>query len=226
MQSPSEISTSLHSPSLSTYSHSPSTAPTSTSTSASPPPRPYADPFAADSDAESVPPSPLRPSQSEVDQEHSDLPLLRRTHLTTGYRAGLSEGKDDPETAQRGFDTGYGIGATLGARVGWVLGILGSLKTLAVRAGEQEKVASLVERMKDVERECSIEKLAEVVEGVHGMKDGEMEGERTTRRASMGMVEAEMIVTRWVTLVEELCSEVGVDMKFPGMVGEKPGLRV
>lgn len=104
------------------------------------------------------------------------------------------------------------------------MGILGSLKALAVRAGEQEKVASLVERMKDVERECSIEKLAEVVEGVHGVDDNEMEGERPTRRASQGMMEAERIVTRWVTLVEGLCSEVRVDVKFPGMVGEKPGI--
>lgn len=222
---PSSPSPRSPSPTASTSSTQPTS--TSASHSPSPPTHRYIDPFSADSDSDSNPEiTTAHEREQEQEQEPSDLPLLRRTHLTTGYRAGLSAGKENPETAQRGFDAGYGIGATLGARVGWVLGALGALRGFAAASagarteGEGEMLGR---KIKEVEGECSVERLAEVVEGVRGPQTveeresgvGVGEGEKG------GMEAALSIVGRWVLVVEGLCQDVGVEMKFPGMLGEK-----
>ncbi|OAX83639.1 hypothetical protein ACJ72_01988, partial [Emergomyces africanus] len=65
----------------------------------------------------------------EPDREPSDLPLLRRQHVTAGYRDGISIAKG--EHVQRGFDGGFPVGAELGLRVGTVLGVLEGLVTAA-----------------------------------------------------------------------------------------------
>ncbi|KAJ5918319.1 hypothetical protein N7454_010694 [Penicillium verhagenii] len=54
--------------------------------------------------------------------EPSDLPSLRRQHVTAGYRDGVSVSKG--ERVQDGFDGGFPIGAQLGMRAGTILGIL------------------------------------------------------------------------------------------------------
>ncbi|KAA8645817.1 Yae1 family protein [Aspergillus tanneri] len=54
--------------------------------------------------------------------EPSELPFLRRQHVTAGYRDGISASKG--EHVQRGFDAGFPVGAQLGMRAGTVLGIL------------------------------------------------------------------------------------------------------
>ncbi|KAL4924540.1 Yae1 family protein [Aspergillus undulatus] len=61
-------------------------------------------------------------SQSATTLEPSDLPLLRREHVTAGYRDGISASKADH--VQHGFDTGFPVGAQLGMRAGTILGIL------------------------------------------------------------------------------------------------------
>lgn len=60
----------------------------------------------------------LNPQESEL----SDLPSLRRQHVTAGYRDGVTSSKN--EHLQRGFDAGFPVGAQLGMRAGTVLGIL------------------------------------------------------------------------------------------------------
>lgn len=52
----------------------------------------------------------------------SDLPALRRQHMTDGYREGLSVGK--AKVMQQGFDQGYPAGVTIALRAGNVLGVL------------------------------------------------------------------------------------------------------
>ncbi|KAL2008999.1 hypothetical protein VTN00DRAFT_7193 [Thermoascus crustaceus] len=65
--------------------------------------------------------------------EPSDLPTLRRQHVTAGYRDGVSFSKG--QHVQRGFDAGFPVGAQLGMRVGTVLGILeGVLRGLETRS--------------------------------------------------------------------------------------------
>ncbi|OJJ44248.1 hypothetical protein ASPZODRAFT_71843 [Penicilliopsis zonata CBS 506.65] len=54
--------------------------------------------------------------------EPSDLPSLRRQHVTAGYRDGVAESKG--QHIQAGFDAGYAVGARLGMRAGTVIGIL------------------------------------------------------------------------------------------------------
>lgn len=52
----------------------------------------------------------------------SDLPTIRRQHITDGYREGLSVGK--AKVMQKGFDDGYPLGTSIALRVGKVLGYL------------------------------------------------------------------------------------------------------
>ncbi|KAE8148092.1 hypothetical protein BDV25DRAFT_22739 [Aspergillus avenaceus] len=66
----------------------------------------------------SSPPHPTIPSRTEP----SELPSLRRQHVTSGYREGISASKG--EHVQRGFDAGFPVGAQLGMRAGTILGIL------------------------------------------------------------------------------------------------------
>ncbi|KAL9607310.1 MAG: hypothetical protein Q9167_007769 [Letrouitia subvulpina] len=54
--------------------------------------------------------------------EVSDIPRLRSTHITAGYREGISASKD--QALQPGFDEAYPLGAILGLRVGYILGVL------------------------------------------------------------------------------------------------------
>jgi hypothetical protein len=58
----------------------------------------------------------------ETTNEPSDLPSLRRQHVTAGYRDGLATSKG--QHVQEGFDAGFPVGAQLGMRAGTILGIL------------------------------------------------------------------------------------------------------
>ncbi|OQO00712.1 hypothetical protein B0A48_13203 [Cryoendolithus antarcticus] len=54
--------------------------------------------------------------------ERSDIQRLRNTHVTNGYREGIADSKE--KFIQAGFDEGYSLGAELGMKVGWCLGVL------------------------------------------------------------------------------------------------------
>ncbi|KAL5049950.1 hypothetical protein BDW71DRAFT_204022 [Aspergillus fruticulosus] len=73
----------------------------------------------------SSPPRPEHPvpqAHSNPTVEPSELPSLRRQHVTAGYRDGISASK--AEHVQHGFDAGFPVGAQLGMRAGTILGIL------------------------------------------------------------------------------------------------------
>ncbi|KAK3987781.1 hypothetical protein QBC44DRAFT_330933 [Cladorrhinum sp. PSN332] len=55
----------------------------------------------------------------------SDIPRLQQEHTTAGYRDGITFAKS--QHVQAGFDEGYGLGATIGARAGQLLGLLEGL---------------------------------------------------------------------------------------------------
>ena len=65
----------------------------------------------------------------------SDLPSIRRQHMTSGYREGLSVGK--AQVIQSGFDAGYPIGVEIALRAGKVLGVLEG--SFAVKQKEKER---------------------------------------------------------------------------------------
>ncbi|KAL1973831.1 hypothetical protein VTN31DRAFT_5391 [Thermomyces dupontii] len=69
--------------------------------------------------------------------EPSELPSLRRQHVTSGYRDAVFTAKN--EHVQKGFDAGYPVGAQIGLRVGTVLGILeGIIMGLEANIKEQK----------------------------------------------------------------------------------------
>lgn len=73
-------------------------------------------------------------TRSQPSADPSDLPALRRQHVTAGYRDGVSTSKG--EHVQEGFDAGFPVGAQLGMRAGTILGILeGITRGLEERSG-------------------------------------------------------------------------------------------
>lgn len=140
----------------------------------------------------------------------SDLPALRRTHLTDGYRAGLAEGKEQPEIAQKGFDEGYPAGAELGLRVGWVLGVMAELervekleKEILERARGELQVTLLLAEMREKEWVGS-----GVVEDDEGAEIDELwdlpEGWWAEIKA----------LSTWMAFVEKRGRDLGVDLTF------------
>ncbi|KAL5361268.1 hypothetical protein BJX96DRAFT_82848 [Aspergillus floccosus] len=81
---------------------------------------------------------PQNPSSSNP-AEPSELPSLRRQHVTAGYRDGISASKG--EHVQAGFDAGFPVGAQLGMRAGTVLGILEG-----VLRGYESRASSVVKK--------------------------------------------------------------------------------
>lgn len=92
---------------------------------------------------------------SAATAEPSDLPSLRRQHVTAGYRDGIAFSKS--EHVQRGFDGGYPVGAQIGLRVGTVLGILegllAGLESKASQKGPVKKRIGSSKRDEDHENE-------------------------------------------------------------------------
>ncbi|KAL8694245.1 MAG: hypothetical protein Q9218_001071 [Villophora microphyllina] len=74
--------------------------------------------------SDSPPPSP-RSTRLQRPTDPSDIPRLRSVHVTNGYRDGISVAKD--HAVQPGFDEAYPLGAILGLRVGYILGVLEGL---------------------------------------------------------------------------------------------------
>ena len=94
----------------------------------------------------------------------SDLPSLRRQHMTEGYREGLAQGK--AKVMQSGFDDGYPIGVMIGLRAGRVLGVLeGCVAAKGVK--ERPELREVVQRLLDAARvELDRRKLMEGLEDV------------------------------------------------------------
>ncbi|KAJ5780409.1 Essential protein Yae1 N-terminal [Penicillium paradoxum] len=73
-------------------------------------------------------------ASASTSAEPSDLPSLRRQHVTAGYRDGTASSKG--AHVQEGFDAGFPVGAQMGMRAGTVLGIMeGLLRGFEERSG-------------------------------------------------------------------------------------------
>ncbi|OJD21973.1 hypothetical protein ACJ73_06687 [Blastomyces percursus] len=173
----------------------------------------------------------------DLDREPSDLPFLRRQHVTAGYRDGISMTKG--EHVQRGFDGGFPVGAELGLRVGTVLGVLeglvaaaaaaarrtagggdGDFKGSGTRRGAGDDVAAIFEAAK---KELSVQNVfgaaADDVDG--GGVDGQPGdggdgggGKRAWLDPCVRLAKAgDEVVTRWEgrLLSREAPSGIGVD---------------
>ncbi|SMY29852.1 unnamed protein product [Zymoseptoria tritici ST99CH_1A5] len=67
--------------------------------------------------------------------EHSDIPRLRRIHVTNGYREGLAASKESH--VQAGFDEGFSLGGEIGTVVGWCFGVLEGVLAALVRSARE-----------------------------------------------------------------------------------------
>ncbi|KJX98251.1 hypothetical protein TI39_contig424g00006 [Zymoseptoria brevis] len=91
----------------------------------------------------SAPSSPNLTAQNGTDQEsalpsiseHSDIPRLRRLHVTNGYREGVAASKDSH--VQAGFDEGFSLGGEIGTTVGWCFGVLEGILAALVRSARE-----------------------------------------------------------------------------------------
>lgn len=131
--------------------------------------------------------------------ETSEIPLLRRQHITSGYRDGVASAKSG--SIQAGFDEGYPVGANLGLRVGIVLGSLEGLaagfevqrrggKKLKINEGEKEGEVGVdiggernvfLEMLKAARRELAVEKAFEGIGEVGEGGNATWKGEETVR---------------------------------------------
>ena len=73
----------------------------------------------------------------------SDVPRLRQEHTTAGYRDGITVAK--AEHVQAGFDEGFGLGATIGAVAGQLLGVLEGLSFAAVSSSSSKSKSQQTE---------------------------------------------------------------------------------
>lgn len=148
----------------------------------------------------------------------SDIPRLRSTHSTAGYRAGISTSKE--RSLQPGFDQGYSLSAVFGLRVGYILGALEGLYS-AYPQGSEEREA-LKKLVKEAREQLAIEKVfGREWWGEDGIWRYEVEGEEeeVTFRE---VVDAHPLVKEWVERAEQEMKIAGVKAgRFEGREWEQ-----
>lgn len=112
---------------------------------------------------------------------------------------------------QEGFDEGYMLGAELGMRGGWIIGILEAI----VRGGKDVNKVKVL--LREARKELSVKGLyAPEHFGQDGLwkyrvgeeLEGQEEGELDFRKVAA----AHPIIKRWTGIVETLAEEAGLDL--------------
>ena len=138
-------------------------------------------------------------------QEPSDIPRLRTTHTTAGYREGIAASKI--QSLQPGFDEGYSLGAVLGLRVGYIIGVLEALR-VAISGTEKKGISKT---LKEAREELSVEKM--FVRGVWG-EDGVWAYEVAGKEEEVTFEEvadAHPVLRKWKSRVKEEMKRCCVD---------------
>ena len=196
------------------------------STPPSLPPSPTTNPL-SDIFSDSPPPTPNNPTHHP--SEPSDLPRLRSTHITAGYRTGISVSKTP--SLQPGFDEGYSLGAVFGLRIGGLIGMLEGLYACACsgctdgggggrddekvkqKEKERERVGKLVRKAREelsVERVFGREWWDGSGDGGWRYEVGGAKGEREVEVTRMEVVEGHPVVRGWEGVVAEEVERRGV----------------
>lgn len=141
-------------------------------------------------------------SQTRLAAEPSDLPSIRRQHVTSGYRDGISVSKG--ANVQRGFDAGFPVGGDLGLRAGILLGILEGIFSAGQPAGKtggdnEEQRDVLKKRAEEVYRSAKKEL---TVSGVFGGLDQSENGDEDPVKRLGG--EGERVLGLWEERVQLL----------------------
>ncbi|EKG11641.1 Essential protein Yae1 [Macrophomina phaseolina MS6] len=151
----------------------------------------------------------------------SDIPRLRSTHVTAGYRDGISESKAGH--VQQGFDEGFPLGAVLGIKAGWVLGTLEgvavALRAVALRKGksdERKEAADAFERARKLlvmaRKELDIVSLFGQQyfddEGIWKYEVNGQEGDITFEQVAA----QHPLLSKWLSAVEKLAEDERIDL--------------
>ena len=158
------------------------------------------------------------PPTSPTAADPSDIPRLRGTHSTAGYRAGISTSKE--QTLQPGFDEGYSLGAVFGLRVGYILGALEGLCFAHSQDSEGRK--RLAQSVKEAKEQLALEKIFGKEwwgeDGIWRYEVHAKEEEVTFREVA----NAHPLVKRWVEKVEQEMRIAGVTVgRFQGREWEE-----
>lgn len=181
-----------------------------------PHPPEYTDPLDdvfSDSRPASPSPTGLATLQS---QEPSDIPRLRTTHTTAGYREGIAASKT--QSLQPGFDEGYSLGAVLGLRVGYIIGVLEALH-VALSATEKQRIGKILKEARD---ELSVEKVfARGVWGEDGVWAYEVAG-KEEEVTFEEVADAHPVLKSWTIRIKEEMDRFGIDEgRFKGEEWER-----
>ncbi|KAI4140618.1 MAG: hypothetical protein LQ341_003763 [Variospora aurantia] len=179
--------------------------------------------------------SPPASPTSKQASEPSDIPRLRSTHATNGYRDGISVSKD--QALQPGFDEAYPLGAILGLRVGYVLGVLEGLcgalrsqkpltpsteregggETEAVRREEAQQSQELLAQAKE---ELTIEKLfGEEYWGSDGMWAYDIDRKEEEDVTFWEVADQHPMVRKWLGRARDEALRAGIRNAEEGFVG-------
>ena len=148
------------------------------------------------------------PPTSPTKADPSDIPRLRGTHSTAGYRAGISASKE--RSLPPGFDEGYSLGAVFGLRVGYVLGILEGLYSAHSQEDEGRKESRQL--LEEAREQLAIEKIfGSEWWGEDGVWRYEVLGNEE-EVTFPEVVDAHPLVKRWVERVDREMNIAGVKM--------------
>ena len=149
---------------------------------------------------------PATPAETDI---ASEIPRLRSTHATAGYRDGISKSK--VTALQPGFDEGYSLGAVFGLKVGYILGILEGLWSAYHIPGEQK------DHFRSLHREaCKQLKLEKLFSQEFWDKDGTWTYKVTGQGevpSFQEVAEQHPVVIRWDQAGRDDVNNVGLDLK-------------
>ena len=151
---------------------------------------------------------------STANSERSDIPRLRSVHVTSGYRDGISVSK--AEHVQHGFDEGFSLGAVIGLKAGWLLGVLEGLvravqssATIPAEAKE-DVIAKFITARTELDLQSLFGRDWFGEDGIWKFEvQGEGEGEVTFR----DVADAHPLVVKWVEEVEVLKKRFGIEFQ-------------
>ncbi|KAL8756359.1 MAG: hypothetical protein Q9184_004532 [Pyrenodesmia sp. 2 TL-2023] len=172
--------------------------------------------------SDSPPASPF-PATAQHPSEPSDVPRLRSTHVTNGYRDGISSSKD--QALQPGFDEAYPLGAILGLRVGYILGVFEGLCNSyrsveeAGQTGIQQNRKRLQELLSQARDELRIETLfGKEFWGSDGLWAYEVDPSEQDA-TFWEVADQHPVLRRWLDKVREEVRKVGIQNAEEGFAG-------
>ena len=139
--------------------------------------------------------------------EPSEIPRLRTTHTTAGYRDGIASSKS--ASLQPGFDEGYSLGAVLGLRVGNMLGIIdGISNALRTVEGTEEEWRRILELSRQAKQELDLRNIFGQDfwggDGIWKYEVLQMEEEQEEGVTFEKVADAHPLLAKWRMKVEEL----------------------